>query len=228
MQGNIFDFKTAVKYFPKLLEHLNVTLLIVISSMVIGSIIGIILVVFRIYKIAILNQLAIIYISFMRGTPIIVQMFLIFYGLPFLLSFFGININRWEKMYFIIITYGLNVAALLAEVFRSSISSIPRGQVEAAYSVGLTSFQAFTRIVVPQAIISALPSMATVLVSLLQDTAIASQLGVIDVMGEINVLGANTKRTIEGYVDAAIIFLVISFVIEFVFSKVEKKLIIKR
>lgn len=228
MERKLFDLKEAIDYFPKILFHLNITLLIVLSAVIIGSFIGCILALFRLYKVTVLNQLSIIYISFIRGTPIIVQMFVVFYGLPILLNIFGININKWDKLYFVIITYGLNVAAFLAEIFRASILSVPIEQAEAAYSVGLTSIQAFYRIVIPQAIITALPSLGTILVSLLQDTAIAFQLGVVDVMGEITVIGANTKRTMEGYVDAAIIFFVLAIILEKSFSTLEKRLIVKK
>src|SRR5689334_502441 len=104
--GKLFDINSVFDYFPKILAHLNITLIIVITSVIIGTILGVILAIFRLYKIPILNQLSILYISFIRGTPIIVQMFLVFYGLPMLLNVVGININRWDKLYFVIVTYG--------------------------------------------------------------------------------------------------------------------------
>lgn len=226
--GKLFDINAVFDYFPKILAHLNITLIIVIASVIIGTILGVILAIFRLYKVPILNQFAILYISFIRGTPIIVQMFLVFYGLPMLLNGIGIDINRWDKLYFVIVTYGLNAAAFLAEIFRASISSVPIGQTEAAYSVGLTTIQAFYRVVAPQAIITALPSVGTTLVGLLQDTSIAFTLGILDVMGEVQAIGANTRRTMEGYVDAAIIFLVLAVILEKSFSMVEKKLFIKK
>ncbi|URZ18401.1 amino acid ABC transporter permease [Clostridium felsineum] len=226
--GKLFDANAMFQYFPKILAHLNITLLIVSASIILGAVLGIVLSIFRLYKVPVLNQLSIVYISFVRGTPIIVQMFIVFYGLPLVLNSFNIDINRWDKLYFVIVTYALNSAAFLAEIFRASIGSVPIGQTEAAYSVGLNKIQAFTRIVFPQAIITALPSLGTTLVGLLQDTSIAFTLGIIDVMGEVQAIAANTRRTIEGYVDAAIIFVILATIIEKLFSSVERRLIIRK
>lgn len=226
--GKLFDINAVFQYFPKILAHLNVTLLIVAFSLIIGFLLGILLAIFRLYKVPVLNQVSIFYISFIRGTPIIVQMFIVFYGLPLLLGKIGIDINRWDKLYFVIVTYGLNSAAFLAEIFRSSIGSVPIGQTEAAYSVGLTTFSTITRIVAPQAVITALPSLGTTIIGLLQDTSIAFTLGIIDVMGEVQAIAANTRRTIEGYVDAAIIFLILAVILERSFAALEKSLLIKK
>jgi amine acid ABC transporter, permease protein, 3-TM region, His/Glu/Gln/Arg/opine family len=109
---NYFNINLIFQYIPQLLSRLHITLLIVLSATVIGLGFGIILALFRVYKVPVLNQISIVYISFMRGTPILVQMFIVYYGLPMLLMKIGININRWDKLYFVIITYGLNAAPL--------------------------------------------------------------------------------------------------------------------
>lgn len=225
---NYFNISLVFKYLPQLLSRLHITLLIVLSATVIGLFIGVILALFRLYKIPVLNQIAIVYISFMRGTPILVQMFIVYYGLPMLLMKIGININRWDKLYFVIITYGLNAAAFNAEMIRAAIISIPEGQFEAAYSIGMTKLQAFSRIIAPQSVIIILPTLGITLVGLLQDTSVAFTLGIIDVMGKVNAIAANTYRSLEGYVSAGIIFFVLSILLEQIFSRVEKKLHIQK
>jgi len=225
---NYFNINLIIQYLPQLLSRLHITLFIVLSATVIGLFFGIILALFRVYKVPLLNQISIVYISFMRGTPILVQMFIVFYGLPMLLMKIGININRWDKLYFVIITYGLNAAAFKAEMIRAAISNIPAGQVEAAYSVGMTRLQAFSRIIAPQSVIIILPTLGITLVALLQDTSLAFTLGIIDVMGKVNAIAANTYRSIEGYVSAAIIFFVLSILLEQLFSRIEKKLHIQK
>lgn len=226
--GNYLDVNLIFQYLPQLLSRLHITLLIVLSATVIGLVFGVILALFRVYKVPLLNQLSIVYISFMRGTPILVQMFIVFYGLPILLMKIGININRWDKLYFVIITYGLNAAAFKAEMMRAAIANIPVGQVEAAYSVGMTKLQAFSRIIAPQSIIIILPTLGITLVGLLQDTSLAFTLGIIDVMGKVNAIAANTYRSLEGYVSAAIIFFILSILLEQLFSRIEKKLHVKK
>jgi len=225
---NYFNINLIFQYLPQLLSRLHITLLIVLSATIIGLVLGIILALFRVYKVPVLNQISIIYISFMRGTPILVQMFIVFYGLPMLLMKIGININRWDKLYFVIITYGLNTAAFKAEMIRAAIANIPVGQVEAAYSVGMTKLQAFSRIIAPQSVIIILPTLGITLVGLLQDTSLAFTLGIIDVMGKVNAIAANTYRSLEGYVSAAIIFFVLSILLEQLFSRIEKKLHIQK
>ena len=225
---NYFNISLVFKYLPQLLSRLHITLLIVLSATVIGLFLGVILALFRLYRIPVLNQIAIVYISFMRGTPILVQMFIVYYGLPMLLMKIGININRWDKLYFVIITYGLNAAAFNAEMIRAAIISIPEGQAEAAYSIGMTKLQAFSRIIAPQSVIIILPTLGITLIGLLQDTSLAFTLGILDVMGKVNAIAANTYRSLEGYVSAAIIFFVLSILLEQIFSIVEKKLHIQK
>ncbi len=223
-----FNIELVFKDLPQLLSRLHVTLLIVLSATIIGLFLGAILALFRVYKVPILNHITIIYISFIRGTPILVQMFIVFYGLPMLLMLVGININRWDKLYFVIVTYGLNAAAFNAEIIRAAITSIPEGQAEAAYSVGMTKLQTFLRIIAPQSIIIILPTFGIGLIGLFQDTSLAFTLGIIDVMGKVNTIAASTYRSLEGYVSAALIFLVLSILLEQLFSLMDKKLQIQK
>lgn len=211
---DLFSLQRVIDYFPKILSRLPVTLLITVLATAIGMLLGIVLAFIRLYKVPGLNQLSAVFISFIRGTPVIVQMFVVYYGLPTLLLAVGVDINRWDKLYFVIITYGLNASAFMAEIFRASITSVSAGQSEAAYSVGLTRLQGFCRIVAPQAVKIALPSFGTSLVGLLQDTSIAFSLGIIDVMGKVNSISANTYHSLEGYVCAATIFVAFSLLIE--------------
>jgi ABC-type amino acid transport system, permease component len=113
-------------------------------------------------------------------------------------------------------------------MIRAAIVNIPIGQVEAAYSVGMTKLQAFTRIIAPQSVIIILPTLGITLVGLLQDTSLAFTLGIIDVMGKVNAIAANTYRSLEGYVSAAIIFFILSILLEQLFSRLEKKLHIQK
>ncbi|MFL0195342.1 amino acid ABC transporter permease [Clostridium sp. WILCCON 0269] len=226
--GKLFDIRLVFEYLPQLLSRLHITLLIVLLATVIGIFLGMILALFRIYKIPILNQISIVYISFMRGTPIIVQMFIVYYGLPVLFMLIGIDINKWDKLFFVIITYGLNAAAFMAEVIRSAIISVSIGQTEAAYSVGMTRIQTFHRVVAPQALLIALPSLSTNMVGLLQDSSIAFSLGIIDVMGKAQTIGARTYHTLEGYIGSALIFLVLSILVEKGCTVIEKKVTYKK
>lgn len=222
--GDYLNPGLVLAYFPALLSRLHITLLLVLLATFIGIVLGAMIALLRIYKIPVCNQFSAVYISFMRGTPILVQMFIVYYGLPAVFLLIGININRWDKLVFIILTYGLNMAAFMAEIIRAAILSVPVGQIEAAYSVGMTRIQTFRRIVAPQALLAALPSLGINIVSLLQDSSIAFSLGIIDVMGKAKVIGASTYHTLEGYAGAAIIFLILCILLEKGCSILEKKM----
>jgi L-cystine transport system permease protein len=211
---DLFQFRYVWEYFPLILSRLHITLLIVVFATILGFILAIGLALSRLYKIPVLAQFSTVYISFIRGTPVIVQMYLVYYGLPAVLSTIGIDLSEWDAMYFIIATYALNAAAFLSEIIRASITAIPAGQTEAAVSVGMTRLQTFRQIVAPQALVIALPSLATSMVGLLQDTSIAYLIGTLDIMGKITTLGANTYHYLEGYFVAAVIFIAFSIAIE--------------
>lgn len=222
--GDYFDFKLIFEYLPELLSRLHITLILLFTATLIGLIIGAAIALIRLYKIPVLNQISIVFVSFMRGTPILVQMFIVYYGLPKVLLLIGFDINRWDKFIFVILTYGLNMAAFVAEIIRGAIISVPIGQTEAAYAAGLMRLQTFYRIVAPQALLAALPSLSVNIVGLLQDTSIAFSLGIIDVMGQAKVIGARTYHTLESYAGAALIFLVLCIVLEKGCTMLEKQL----
>lgn len=193
-------------------------------AILLGGILGTILALVRLYRIPVFSQLAVLYISFIRGTPSIVQMFIVFYGFPYLVKMVsGLDINRLEPIYFVILSLGFNAAAFLSEIIRASILAVPSGQTEAAYSIGLTKLQNFRRIIGPQALFIALPSLGTTAVGLLQDTSIAYLLGIVDVMGKVSTIGARTYHYLEGYVVAAVLFVTLSFLLEKGTSILEKR-----
>ncbi|MCM1243246.1 MAG: amino acid ABC transporter permease [Roseburia sp.] len=201
------------------------TLLIVLISVLIGIVIGIMTAFVRINRIPVLYQISGVYISFIRGTPQIVQLFLVYYGLPVLLDgLFGVDLNRLDAIYFVLIAYGLNEGAFLSEMFRGGLSAIPAGQYEAGYAAGLTRIQTFFRIIIPQAVRIVLPGFAVDLIMLFQNTSLASSIGVRDLMGRAGLMATVTKHTIENYFCAALIFVVISILLEFLFHTLSRKM----
>ena len=214
--SSIFRFSDMLEYFPKILSRFPVTLLIVVVSVAGGLVLGFILAAARIFKIPVLRELAALYISFVRGTPILVQLFVVYYGLPLLVAPLGVDINHWSKLFFVLVTYLLNDGAFMSEIIRSSIESVPKGQLEAAASVGLTTFQTYKRIIIPQAFKIAAPAFGT--------RVVGFTLGIIDIMGQVKAIGTRTNRVLEGYVDAAIIFIIVSYLLERLFTWMEHRL----
>lgn len=223
----IFKWSIVFSYLPQIIKYVPVTMEIVLSAILVGTLIGIILSAFRIYQIPILNTISKFYISFVRGTPVNIQLYMVYFGIPALLSpifaQFGYDLNRADAMLFVIITYSLNSAAFLAELIRASVLGVPKGQSEAAYSIGMTKIQAFQRIIMPQAAKIALPDFGNILINLIKNTSLAYALGVIDIMGIVSIIGTRTHRTLEGYVASAIIYFAISTVIEQIFRIIQRK-----
>jgi L-cystine transport system permease protein len=223
--GEYFSLERVIQYFPKIIARFPTTLLIVVVAMLLGSLIGMVFAFIRINRVPVLRQLVAIYLSFVRGTPQIVQLFLVYYGAPALVyALFHIDINRVDAIYFVLIAYGLNEGAYLTELFRGGLSAIPAGQYEAGYAVGLTKAQTFLRIVTPQAARIVLPSLGVEVIQLFQGTSLASSVGVLDLMGRASQLGTITRHSVENYFCAAVIFVVVSIVLEFVFHKVNAHL----
>lgn len=220
MSGDFFSFHRVIEYFPKVLSRLHVTFQIVLVSISIALVLGTVVAVVRMKKVPVFSQLAAVYVSFVRGTPILVQLFLIYYGTPLLFLWLtGTNItSNWDKLIFVYIAYALNEAGFLSEHIRAAILSVPSGQTEAGYSVGLSQRQTFFRIVFPQAFRVLLPGFSAMLVGLLPATSLAYMLGVTDMMGKVKAIGTVTFHTLEGYFCAAVIFVIISFVLEKVFA----------
>ncbi|MFD0692967.1 amino acid ABC transporter permease [Paenibacillus sp. GCM10027628] len=222
--GKSFDITLVATFLPKLLYYLPLTLLILVASLTLGFILGLLIALTRLYRVPVLNQISIVYVSFMRGTPIIIQLFLVFYGLPMLLKLVNVDISRWDPIYFVIITYGLSIAAFKSENIRAAVNSVDRGQTEAAYAVGMTGPQSFFRIVVPQALLIAFPNFANSVIGFLKDTSLAFTIGVMDMMGRGETLIAATAHTLEVYISLTIIYYVTVLILEKGFKHTEFRL----
>ncbi|MWV44528.1 ABC transporter permease subunit [Paenibacillus sp. HJL G12] len=223
--GAPFDYTYIFSYFPKLLSTLGITLLIVAGSLLVGIIIGFLIALPRLYRIPVLNTLARVYVSFFRGTPILIQLFLFYYGLPEILKLVHIDISKAPVLVFVILTYGLHTGAFMSETIRASVTAVDRGQVEAAYAMGMKGHQAFTRIVLPQALAIAVPVFSNLVIALLKDTSLAFTLGVMEMTGKAETLGALTQHFVEAYISLALIYLVVSFTLEKLLLMAERRLL---
>ncbi|NGP46233.1 amino acid ABC transporter permease [Bacillaceae bacterium SIJ1] len=211
-----FGVEDWVTIFAQVLERLPLTLLILTLSLVCSLIVGGILALIRIARLPIFHPIATVYLSFTRSTPLIVQLFLVYFGIPQLLLAIGIDINHWSRITFVVITFALHTGAYMSEVFRSAYQSVDKGQVEAAYSVGMTYPQALRRIILPQATVAALPNLGNHTIELLKDTALAFTIGIIDIMGQVKLIIGNNYGLgmFEVYVAIAIVYWAICIAIE--------------
>ena len=219
-----FDLSYLLGAFPMLFPFLRVTFLVVILSLLFGTLLGFILAVMKIGKNKIARKIAHWYTTILRCTPSIVLLFLTYYGIPAIAEKFGANLDAVDKMVFVVITFSLQFAAAMSEVIRTAYESIDKGQYEAAVSVGLSNTQAYWRIIVPQAFVVALPNFGNSLLELMKEGSLAYTIGLIDIMGkaELIVAGNFNSHTLEIYLALAIIYWVLSILIEQLFLLLEK------
>ncbi|WP_244933615.1 amino acid ABC transporter permease [Neobacillus mesonae] len=207
-----------------LLPYVKVTFLVAGLSVLFGTVLGFILAAMKLGNSKIAQKVANGYITALRCTPSIVLLFLVYYGLPALAENFGLLLDNVDKLVFIVITFSLQFAAAMAEVIRSAYQSIDKGQFEAAVSVGLSNFQAYRRIIFPQAFVVALPNFGNSLLELIKEGSLAYTIGLIDVMGKASLIidGRFNAHALETYLALSVIYWVISIVIEQLFLKLEK------
>ena len=163
--SNLFDIKMVFTQIPDLLTYLPVTLELAVVSMIVSLILGLILALIKMKKIPVLKQIANLYISVIRGTPVLVQLYVTYFGIPMILKAINLkygtnyNANGVAPIIYAFIALAVNESAYNAEVIRASLESVPKGQIEAANALGMTYFQALRRVILPEAIVVALPSL---------------------------------------------------------------------
>ncbi|MEH7525735.1 amino acid ABC transporter permease [Bacillus sp. JJ1503] len=210
----------------RVLNKLPLTLLMLGVSLFFSLIIGVIVAIVRIQKRPISYAVATFYLSFMRCTPLLVQLFLVYFGLPQLLLLVNIDINGWDRFVFVVIAFSLYTGAYLSEVIRSAYMAVGRDQLEAAYSIGMSYSQALRRIILPQAFLVALPDLGNNIIELLKDTSLAFTIGIIDIMGQVRIILGNNYGIgmFEVYFIISLVYWGTCIVIENLIALLEKGL----
>ena len=213
------------EFIPQLLPFLSVTLAIMLATVFFGGILGFILAFCKL-KGRVSAKIAQAYIYIIRCIPSIVMLFMVYYGLPKFLLVFNIDINNYDRAFFVILTFSLLFAASMAEVFRTAYIAIDKGQTEAALSIGLTPLQAFIRIVFPQALVVALPNFTNALINLMKEGALAYTIGLIDLMGKGDLIIYNNQGAynLETYIALSLIYWAMTIIIEKTFMHFEMRL----
>lgn len=221
-----FDSSFIIDALPALLPYLIVTFKVAGLSVLFGTIVGFVLLVGKLSRHTLFVKVAHGYTTILRCTPSIVLLFLVYYGLPSLASNFGLNLNEVDKIVFVVITFTLQFGAVMSEVMRSAYESIDKGQFEAAVSVGLTNRQAYLRIVVPQAVLVAIPNFGNAFLGLIKEGALAYTIGLLDVMGKASlIIDSNyNAHALEVYIALSLIYWTLSIIIEQFFFRLEKVL----
>lgn len=217
-----------IKIIPSILKGVPVCLEITAVSFIFGVLIGILVALIRIYKVKVLSQLAAVYVSFTRGTPLLVQILITYYGLPILFRWvnykFGlsISINKIPAVYYMFFCYSFCIGAYLSEMFRAAILSVDPGQMEACYSIGMSTTTGMMRIVLPQAFTNAIPNLGNTFVTLIKDTSLAFTAAICEVMGQAKIIAGRDSKFLEAYIVAALIYWAMCLLCEPIIKRLER------
>ncbi len=201
---------------PFLLKGAWWTVVLSLGGMFFGLLLGFGLALLRLYAFWPLQWLARVYVSFFRGTPLLVQLFMIYYGLPQL----GIQLDPLPAA---LIGFSLNMAAYTAEILRAAIASIDRGQWEAAASIGMGRAQTLYRAILPQAARTALPPLGNSFISLVKDTALAATIQVPELFRQAQLITARTFEIFTMYLAAALIYWLLASVLAYFQGRLEHR-----
>lgn len=220
-----------LEVLPRLLAFLPVTLGVAAATALLGTLLGFVLAKAKLGRSRVARGLADAYTWVLRCTPSIVLLFLVYYGLPAVAkAAFGVDVSLRHRAFYVVLTFTLFFAATMSELMRSAYLAVDRGQREAALSHGLSEFQAFRRIVLPQAAVSALPNVATSLVALLKEGSLAYTVGLVDLMGQGTLIIARGfgAWSLETYLAAALIYWALTVAIEKAAGALERRLSVGR
>ena len=228
--AKLFDFEAVLSQLPEILKYLPTTLILAVSSMILALIIGMLLALIKTKNIPLLKQIAGVYISLIRGTPVIVQLYIAYFGIPMILKAINLkygtnyNANGVAPIIYAFIALAVNESAYNAEVIRASLESVPKGQIEAANALGMTYFQALRRVILPEAIVVALPSLGNSFIGLIKGTSLAFVCAVVEMTAAGKIIAGRTYRYFEVYVSLAIIYWIITIIVEQGIKLIEKKI----
>jgi L-cystine transport system permease protein len=219
-----FNPQFILDVIPNLLPFLWVTLSVVLGTVFFGSLLGFVLARAKLSQKPLYCWLADGYIYIIRCTPSIVLLFIVFYGLPkFCIEVFDMDINGYEKIFFVLVTFTLLFAAPISEVMRSAYEAIDHGQYEAAVSIGLTPWQAFYHIILPQATVVALPNFGNSVIELMKEGSLAYTIGLVDLIGKGQLIISQNygAYALETYLPLAFIYLLLTLGVEKSFLRLE-------
>lgn len=210
----IWDNAFAISIIPELLRGLVTTVQITFAGMAIAVVLGLVVAVLRHLRIPVISQVLSFLVYFIRGTPLLVQAFFVFYVLPE----YGITMSALVTG---IIVIGVNYSAYTAEVYRSGIEGVPVGQWEAATALNLPRARTWTRIILPQAVRRVVPLLGNYLIQMFKDSAILSAITVYELMSVAKAIGQSEFRYIEPFTIAALLYLIVSVPCTLVLRRLE-------
>ncbi|SNZ16223.1 amino acid ABC transporter membrane protein, PAAT family [Terribacillus aidingensis] len=214
--GKFFDPRLALENLPFILEGLPMTIAVAFAAMAIGLLLGFFLAIGRSSRFFFLRWPTRFYISFMRGTPILVFLFILYQGLPVV----QIQLDAFTCA---VLAFGLNSAAYIAEVNRGALSSIAYGQWESSYALGLNYWQTLTRVITPQAVRVAMPPLTNVFLDLVKATSLAAVITVPEMFQKAQIVAGRTFDSMTMYITVALVYWPLCIIISYFQERLEKQ-----
>jgi putative amino-acid transport system permease protein len=215
-----FDFHYFTNLIPLMVKSLQITFGISILALLLGLVIALIIALIVQAKVKILYPLTKIYISFFRGTPLIAQLFFLYFGIVQLIP----SLKGMNAFTAAVLGIGLNSSAYMSETLRGAISSVDKGQMEACLSVGMTYIQAMRRIILPQAARVAIPALSNSFVDIVKGSALAFTLGVTEIMAVAQSEGASSYKFLESFTAVVLLYWIIITAFGYLQKILEKKM----
>ena len=223
------DVAFMLEALQEILKVLPLTLFMTCTPVCFGIVIGVAVAFARIQQIKIIAPLLNFYVSFFRGTPIIMHIMLIYFGIPIVVDYiaqaFKLNVqsNTIPILFFVLLALTLSAGAYASEIIRSGILGVPKGQLEAAYAVGLTFSQAMRRLILPQAFSKSIPNFTNVFIGFLHATSLAFFVSIKELTGAANIVASVNLKFLEAFIAVGFIYWSVSIVVEWIAHLIEKK-----
>lgn len=225
MKNTFIDWDQITQIFPKLLVNLPTTLYISISATIIGLFIGFLLTLMLESRIKTVQFIGKRIIDILRSTPFLLLIFLIFFSAKTLLSALNLSTKLLSDSSLAILAIGFGMSAYFSEMMHSSYKAIDKGQLEAIYSLGMPSYIGFFRIILPQAIIVAIPNLGNLMINIVKTTSLVSLIGIVDIFGKAQKISNNNYGIyqLEAYISVILIYWIINVIIDVSMRLLEKK-----
>lgn len=212
------DFSIIPKYTPMLLDGVRVTILLTLLAVGIGVLLGLIAALMKMSKLKLIRFIASAYIEIIRGTPVMVQLFLIFYGLPQLLN------HVIPDLLAAVIALGVNSGAYVSEIIRAGIQAVDKGQTEASYSLGMNPKMTMQYIIIPQAVKNILPALVNEFIALIKESSVVSVIGLSDLTRRSTMISSVTFKPFEPLITIAAVYFIMTFSLSKFMGRIERRL----
>lgn len=228
--SKLFSLRAVFDAFPSVIGKLPVTILLALGGAFFGIIFAMVFALVKINRVRILYPIQAVFVSFLRGTPLLVQLMLTYYGIPLILKAINqsygtaFNINSIPAELFAIVALAFNEAAYASETIRAAILSVDPGEIEAARSLGMTNRQVYRRIIIPNAAVVATPTLINSLIGLTKGTSLAFSASVVEIFAQARIIGGSDLKYFERFITVSIVYWIVNILIEMLGRHIERRL----